>query len=124
RDSADAPLCRCAGEGTRSAAGHLLHQWSRDLHLGRPCPRQQNWGAQMTSLVSLLNEIRQLAPVGSPLYAFRHTDEHHAELVRIVRDELQRGHRDRHLAAGFCLAASRILSSELKRGEWSWRPVT
>jgi len=27
------------------------------------------------------------------------------------------------VAAGFCLAASRILSVDLQRGEWSWRPV-
>ncbi len=77
----------------------------------------------MRSLVSLLNEIRQLAPVGSPLYAFRHTEAQHAELVRTVRHELERGHRDRHVAAAFCLAASRILSTELQRGEWTWRPV-
>lgn len=77
----------------------------------------------MTNLVSLLNEIRQLAPAGSPLYSFRHSDEQQTELVRLLRHEFELGHRDRHVAAGFCLAASRILSTQLQKGEWSWRPV-
>ena len=77
----------------------------------------------MTTLISLLNEIRRRAPVGSPLYALRHTRVQHEHLVQLVRRELRFGSRDTHVAAGYCLAASRILSTEHPKGPWSWRPV-